>query len=65
MPLYLYYYYSSEIEELYKFRYAFKNLLIWTLLPVALGVVGWCYLFAKGMITISATPQVVIALSNA
>jgi hypothetical protein len=65
MPLFIYYYQSSELERVYKLRYAVKTLIIWSFLPACLGVLGWCYLYFNGLVTISNTPQIIIALSNA
>ena len=65
MPLVIYYYQSSELEYVYKLGYALRTLVVWTLLPVALGVLVWGYLFVKGLITIWSTPQLIIAVSNA
>lgn len=65
LPLYIYYYQSSEFEKALKLKYAAKTLIIWTIMPIGLGVLGWVYLLFNGLVTIRTTPQIIIALSNA
>ena len=67
-PLYLYYYQSAEFTRKKKWKEAVKVWLIWTIIPVCLGVLGWLYLYSttdKVRFDYKWNRDFVIALSNA
>lgn len=61
----MYYLDSPELEEKSRKRDALMTLVIWTLLPVGIGILVWVYLWLKGSVSFWDTPQLVISLSNA
>ncbi len=61
----MYYLDSPELDELKKQSDALRTLIIWTLIPVGIGVLIWVYLWIKGTVSFWDTPQLVISLSNA
>lgn len=65
LPFIMYYFQSGEIYFERRLKDASINLIIWTFIPAALGILVWIYWFLTGKISIKNTPATIISLMNA
>ena len=61
----MYYYQSPALTQKGKHKDAILTLIIWTSIPVAIGIVVWVYLLLTKRIDLATTPKTVISLTNA